>query len=46
MDDLLLVESGLTGAAMDFIESLDLKREISLSDKQSNWLEDLAEKHL
>lgn len=46
LDDLLEVESGLSGAAMDFIESLDGKRDQELSEKQWDWLEDLGERYL
>jgi len=46
LDDLLNVESGLTGKDMDFIESLDKQRDQILSGKQINWLEDLTERCL
>lgn len=46
LDDLLEVESGLTGSAMDFLESLDGRRKQPLTEKQLTWLEDLGERHL
>jgi len=46
LDDLLAVESGLRGKDVDFLESLDENREFPLSQKQLDWLDDLAGRHL
>ena len=47
LDELLELESGLSGKEMDFLEGLDRKwRERELTDKQSEWLEALGERRL
>lgn len=46
LDDLLEVESGLSLAAVEFIEDLDENRHWDLTPKQDAWLEALAEQHL
>ena len=47
LDDLLQFESGLRGADMDFLESLDEAwRERDLSKKQAKWLENLVDRNL
>lgn len=45
VDDLLLIESGLTGWEMDFLDNLDNGfRERALSERQRDRLNDIAEK--
>ncbi len=45
LDDLLAVESGLSGWEMDFIESLDRQcRELTLSPARKQKMDEIAEK--
>lgn len=46
LDDLLLLESGLTDWEMDFIQDLDAKRERALTAAQHGKLEQIAEDRL
>lgn len=46
LDELMEVDSGLRGKDIDFLDSLDRQRERNLSQKQLDWLNDLADRHL
>ena len=47
LDDLLAVDAGLSGREIDFITDLDDHwRDRSLSDKQCDWLDAIAERVL
>jgi hypothetical protein len=45
LDALLDVETGLSGGAIDFLDSLDNDRTLELTEKQADWLDDLYDKH-
>lgn len=44
LDQLLDVESGLSDREVEFIDSLDKKRQYPLSQKQAAWLEAIYER--
>lgn len=41
LDDLLACEGGLSCKEMDFIESMDNKRNLIWTEKQIDWLDDI-----
>jgi len=44
LDDLLMVEGGLSGKELDFIEDMDKKRNINWTEKQVDWLDKIFQR--
>lgn len=44
LDSLLDVESGLSDREIEFLDSIDKKRDRPLTEKQANWLDSIYER--